>query len=291
MKESWKNLCLQITMNEELRLKKEQKLRKEEGNRERVDWLYGLDLQILRSGLRQKIPFLNAEILLFGMFLIMVGGFFLVKGLFQSTMFGIFTFIFLGICIKGMLHFLVVYQDRQIEGQMLNFMNLLENYSRTTEDILDIFGRIILYLEGRLKDVVEESYFVGMRTGSTQDAFTFLYEHTAHPKFQTFIRNMEICSRHDANYGEIIRDSRKTWQGYLHYEQEKKEIRNNGRVELLLILGSSSYILYMMNGFTQKPLLTGLLETTIGQGIIVYCGIILLCCFSFFCLPKKGGRQ
>ena len=113
-------------------------------------------------------------------------------------------------------------------------------------------------------------------TGDKSKAIRNLEKRIEHEKFKELIRNLEICSRYEANYGEVIKDSRGLLREYLATVKERKAILNNARIEIAMIIGCCGLVFWMMNDFTQAGILTVLLASTAGNLILVYCILMIL---------------
>ena len=100
-----------------------------------------------------------------------------------------------------------------------------------------------------------------------------------HEKFRELIRNLEICSRYEANYAEIIKDSRGLIQEYTAYSQERKSIINNARVEIVMIVACCGLVFWMVDDFSTKGILAVLLGTTVGNVLLLYCAAMVLFAF------------
>ena len=176
----------------------------------------------------------------------------------------------------------------KVEGNILTFVNLLENYSQTNDDIVIIFGKTYEYLEEPLRGYIELFYEESISTGDVTKAFRNLENRIENTRFKEIIRNLEICSRHEANYQEIIKDCRYNLKEYLKFKQKKKAIIQNGRASLSMALGTSGFLVYMFSGFV--PNLSEILITSpIGNAIILYCIVIVAICIGMMLgFDRKG---
>ena len=112
-------------------------------------------------------------------------------------------------------------------------------------------------------------------TGDRNQAIRNMEKRIEHEKFKELIRNLEICSRYEANYGEVIKDSRGLLREYLATVKERKAILNNARVEIAMILGCCGIVFWMMNDFTQTGILPLLLGNTAGNLLLAYCILMI----------------
>ena len=113
-------------------------------------------------------------------------------------------------------------------------------------------------------------------TGDKGRAIRNLEKRIEHEKFQELIRNLEICSRYEANYGEVIKDSRGLLREYLAAAKERKAIINNARVEIAMIIGCCGVVFWMINDFTEKGILSLLLSSFAGNLLLAYCLLMII---------------
>lgn len=269
------------------RKEKELQLRLEEGSQEKDNFLYRIDLMIEQSNLRHIFSFMNSEIYLFLTFSNSLIGFLITNFMTRYWIFGFGVML-----LVLVLSFLLIYALSSInfnktEKNIITFTNLLENFSKTSDDIVEIFHRTHPFLEEPLKENIHNFYQDAIHTGDISGAFRNLIRKVEHPKFKEIIRNIEMCSRHEANYQEIIRDNRQMLRDYLRAKEERKEMVNNGRMEITLLLVISGVMIYLLNGFVQN--LSGvLLNSMVGNIILLYCLFILaICCWIMIAVDKK----
>ncbi len=161
-------------------------------------------------------------------------------------------------------------------------MNLLENYSKTNDDILKIFGQVCPFLDEPLRSYVSDFYFSAVHDGDATRAFRNLEDSVGHEKLQEIIHNIEMCSKHEANYEDVIKDSRLSLSEYLGAREEKKAIVGNGRIEILMLLGASGICLGIFGGLVtnMKAVLFGTPGGNalmgFGVAVLLYCGWLML---------------
>lgn len=269
---------------EDGRFIEEQKLRFEEGKQEKTGFLCKLDHLVLQSNLKHYVSFLNTELYLFFALGSASIGFFITNALVHTWIAGIMAFVCILFIFYLVLYVLSGINYKKTEENIITFVNLMENYSKTSDDLLNILGKVSRYLGDPLKSAVEECYMEGRTTGNVSEAFYNLQLRIEHEKFKGIIRNLEICSRHEANYAEIIRDSRDILREYLAAKKERKSMINNARVEVSILIACSVFVLYMMDGFMQKSIISILMSSLIGQGLLLYSGIVML--FTIFNVMK-----
>ena len=247
-----------------------------EGRQEKTNFLYKLDLLVLQSNINKILPIAGTEILLIMTIMIATGGFVAITSLTGTWIFGMLGFI--GVCFSCylVLYFMALSNYRKTEESLMTFINLLENYSSMEDELIAIFSRIQPFLTEPIKSAVQQCCIEAEMTGDKSKAIRNLEKRIEHEKFKELIRNLEICSRYEANYGEVIKDSRGLLREYLATVKERKAILNNARIEIAMIIGCCGLVFWMMNDFTQAGILTVLLASTAGNLILVYCILMIL---------------
>lgn len=257
----------------------------EEGNKENKSFFYNLDLIIERSGLRKKFSFLSTEIfILLTIILSLVG--YLIGVTLNGVVLGTIIVTVIIVSLYGILYILSGINYEKIDQEIIPFINLLENYSGSNSDIVDIMGSVYPYLNNPLRSYIEEFYNEATFTGDNQRAFRNLENKIESVRLKAVIRNIEICSRHEANYDVIIKDERRSLRSYSKAKKRKKSIVNKGRGDIITSLIMSGFILMMFIPLSPN-LLDNLLNSTIGSLILVYCTIVLgICAWNFIAFDK-----
>ena len=270
------NVYERTKAQEERRLSEQERLRMEEGVQEKTDLLYRLDMMLVYSNIKKWIPFMNTEIFIGMAVLFSIAAYLIVS---KAT--GVWIFGLLGagcVCLSLylVLYFLSGMNYQRTEKSLTAFLNLLENYSITSDDLIHILHKTAINMEEPVQSALYECYAEATSTGNAGLALRNLQKKIEHEKFKELVRNLEICSRYEANYAEIIKDSRSLIQEYTAYSQERKSIINNARIEILMIVGCCSLVFWMVDDFSTTGILNVLLGTTAGNALLLYCVAMLL---------------
>lgn len=269
------NVYQKAKAQEEERQTAQQRLFLVEGRQEKTNLLYKLDLLVLQSNMKKYVPFASTEILMIFALGMAAAGFALVTSITGTWVFGMLGFV--GVLFLGylVLYFMALENYHKTEESLMTFINLLENYSGMEDELITIFSRIQPFLSEPIKSAVENCCAEARMTGDRNQAIRNMEKRIEHEKFKELIRNLEICSRYEANYGEVIKDSRGLLREYLATVKERKAILNNARVEIAMILGCCGIVFWMMNDFTQTGILPLLLSNTAGNLILAYCILMI----------------
>ena len=275
---------------EESRRMEETKRWFEEGAGKRKSILYRFDLMILQSNIRYYLPFLNTELYLILMLASSAAAAALAKSLSGIWLPAVPAFAFTMFLFYLFIYSLYISNYKKTQNNITQFANLLENFSETSDDLIFIFEKVCPYLDVPMRPALQECVSKARNTGNVEEALRNLELQIEHPQFRNLIRNLEICSRHEANYAEIIRDNRRSLQEYLQNQKERKALYDNGRIEISIILLLCFVVAGMLNGFIRHGFLYVLVHSAIGNGIALYCLLVLLIClYSMFFAGKKGS--
>lgn len=283
---SLKKAYKHIKKNERQRREIEERLRFEDGKQEKVKLLTKVDLLIFRSGLSLIFPFINTETYLIGTIFIALFVFLIIQA-FTSVILGVIGVLILILISYLILYFFSGYNYKKTEKTIMNFANLLENYSKTTDDIINIFQKVLPYTENPVKTALEECCMFALTTGQVSKSLYQLSNKIEHEKFKELIINLEICSRYEANYSEIITESKRNLREYIAAKEKRREMKNSSKIDILLLLLAGAIILKVVGQLGNDTIFSVLTSSTIGNIILLYCGgIISVIIFMFFSIDK-----
>lgn len=259
-------------VKERWRIEKSQEI--ERGYSDKENLLIKLDKTIKYSNIRKYVPFLNANIFIF--ILILFSTIALIVG---ALLFDFIVGIGFAIAVSLILIIVVLAMAnanyKKTEENIITFVNLVENYSKTNNDLIAILGKTYSYLDEPLKGYVQEAYLLGKRTGDQDLALTTLQNNVQHKRFREIVRNLQICSHYEANYEEVVGDLRQQLIEYLAGKRNKEAMARNARIELSILIATSGVIMYLMGSFMENNIFSMLNQTFIGKLILLYIIIIL----------------
>lgn len=268
---------------------KEKKLQIMYGNREKKDKLYRIDKMLEYSGIKRKLWYVNAEIFLAFMFLIMIVMFF--AGVFVTKK------IFAGIIASGIsltvIWLLIYFRSGKyylkLEENLMTLLNLIDNFNKTEDDIVQIFKKTIAYVDEPLKGLLQDFCSEVKASGDVNQAFDNLGSKIEHKKCRLLIRNLQVCARYETNYSLVVKDLRSSMIDYLAIKAERKAIIANGRAELVILLISAALIISLFANIT-GDIKNLLFNSFIGNVMLIYCAVVaLICIVVMFLFDKNGG--
>lgn len=258
----------------------------------KLDLLTKLDSLIAQSNIRRIFPLLNAEVFLIGSIVIvalgilignLAGPSYMIVGLILSV-----SAVFLS--FAGM-YMMKNRNYKRIEDGVIDFINLMENYSKTSDDIIDIIGKTYPFLGEPLRSLAQRCYTEGMRTGNVTMALTDFERGINYRMLREIVHNISVCSRYDTNYKAVIQNSRDQLMDYLAGKEKRRTIINTGRTEFLIILILAGFLFYFITSLVDNLDVAGILLHTMAGNVllIIFTGVILLAVYMLFI--KENGRD
>lgn len=238
-------------------------------------FLTRMDRRLEYSGLREKLPFLSTEWFLVTLVAAGAAGYFLTFLLTRRFRLGLTAFFLVPALLYALETALCHRSYRRTEEQLLVFLNLLDSYSITAGELTGILLKTSKLLTEPLKGALEACYYEAQTSGDTNQALERLAYRVEHPKFRELIRNLEVCSRYDADYGSVVQDSRKGVQDFLAYRGKRRSLASVARVEMLFLAVTGVSVFAMMGGILQQDIWTLLFGTAAGRGLLLFQGGVL----------------
>lgn len=255
-----------------------------EGEREEISFLEKVDLLIERSGLKSYAPFITSEILcVITVITALVSAIICMKVL-GSIVFSVPVFFTMILLVYLILKELSKITYDKIDDQVLIYINILENLTSTNSDIVEIMEKAIPFMKEPLKGF-SKCFTFECKTGTTvEQAFRNFEKKIESKRFRQLLKNLEICSKYEANYKEILKKSRIIMKNYFtEKERRKKEVRQ-GRIAIVSIVFLGIVLFKLVLGIN-GDLISELKNTYIGNIIVAYnLFVLLFAVFKFITL-------
>lgn len=264
-----------------------EELYEEHGSIEKVKFKRKIDIYLIRSGVKEKFKFINADIfILIATSISLIAALFtivFIRNIIIAIAIGIITFLILQLGI----YLLVNITYERIDNQIIVFLNLLENFAVTTDDIVSIFQQTSEYVNYPLNKYCQEFVTESRMTGNIRVAFSNLEDKFENERLKDIIRNFEISSRNDANYNEILNKSKEVIKGYFETKESKRAIKRSGQLDICISFIMGIVVIGVMQNLIPN-LSYQLINTTTGNMILLYwMVVIIICFFSFVTLQKN----
>ncbi len=264
-----------LKASEEKRTTAEEQLRNLEGNQEKNSVFYTLDLTLNQSGIKKYIPFLSTEYLILFSALAATASFFL-AGIITEWSYGILAAVTVFFIPYLLVRVLAEINHKRIEEQIIHFLNMVDNYNQSEDNLITIFGKVYKYLEEPLRSAIEDCYVEASYTGDMSAAFRKLETRIVHERFSEILQNLELCSLHEANYHVIITESREIMIKHKKSRDAIKNIVNKAKMGMLAMTVMLIMLVFMVSNIIGVNLITAMTGSVIGMDILIYLGFVII---------------
>lgn len=271
MQDRIRQVYLNTSIAERKRADEERRKRDIHGEGNDKDILSRIDEILNYSGIKDKIPWLTTElfIVIALVFIAIVSTivlltFGLIQGLLSAVV--IFAVIRLSIVL------LSIYRSRLIDEQLLQFMNIIDNFSKTSNDIIDIFEKASLYIQDPLRNQIYQAVQKARNAGSKEIALKDLQDNVKNKHFKMLVRNLDTSSNFENNYSDIVEDCRGVFHSYIKSQKELKQIQISGMIQIgFLVVLSLVAIQMIVQIANSDDVIKVLVDSgTTGIGLILY---------------------
>lgn len=201
-------------------------------------FLDGLDEQLTQAGVKRIIPKATVEIyflfnvLEFTAVFILVGNGILIPLLEAGVV------VYLNKLIVDLLR----YRNKRItEKHLLEFLNLVSDFSISESEITTIFYRCGQLMPEPLKSPLMQCHISTRNTGDVGQALYELRRSNEHFLFKEIVLLLELCSHSDGNYQKVVNGCREMVNSYLKEEKEKASVVRGLVGEAALMTGVAFY--------------------------------------------------
>lgn len=262
------------------------------GETDKEDLFSSLSALLAYSGLRGRLPWMNPFLYCIGVSCLVLAAFAAAWTLTGQVVYGLAAMAAGALLPYGILTLLQDGNYRKTEKCIIPFMNLVENFSFSSDDLLEILERAGQMVEDPIRREVAGAVLQARRSGDTLLAIRLLRENMEYPHFKRLIGNLERCSRGTADYKGIIAGSRGTVERNLAHGKEIKELHKNGRGEILLMIGMGAVLVPFMgsvNG-TEENVFRMMWQALAGRCILVALAAIVAAALWFCAFGIKRRK-
>lgn len=269
MQKTLQALYVQMSDQEKARAEAERQQRDIHGEGVKTDWLGRLDEELAYSGIKEKFSWLTTELYVIIVMLtatLVMTVTVVVSGLWQ----GLMAACLVVSAFKLVITLISNARERKIETQLLQFMNIIDNFSKTSDDLVEILEKASRYIDdplgGQIYDAVQEA----RNTGDSMMALQDLQNNVKNKHFKILIRNLETSSRFENNYSDIIEDCRNIFHDYIRAQKEKRSLRMNGVMEILIMVAVGILSVVMVGQMTEEGNVIKILLNNGTAGIVLF---------------------
>lgn len=272
----WDNIVKRYRENTDKKLLNEAEFVTRFGSIENNSILYKLDRLVLTSGIKNYLTWVTGEVMLLGMVMAAMAGFFEGAILFQNIFVAIFLTAAQAVAVYVFFKALSGKTYNEIEDGTAIFISILSNHAKGSSDIVTIMDNTIPALNGPLRGIVQKFVADAENTGNVDIAFDYMKESVDNRQLQTIIINLKNCMHYQANYEEVLVQMMGQIAAGLSAREDRKNILFSSKLTLVVISIMQVIIVWIIGaglGIDVKQILTG---NAIGQLLLLVTGLLYL---------------
>jgi Flp pilus assembly protein TadB len=272
---------MQMSETERLRAEQERQQRDIHGAGTKQDWLSKLDERLCYSGIKDKFTWLTTEMYVI-VVAIVTAVITTVVTVFASLLQGVIAAAVTILMFKLVIVLMSNSRDKRTEAQLLQFMNIIDNFSKTSNDLIDILDKASRYIDEPLSSQIYNAVQEARNSGDSLTALRSLQSNVKNKHFKILIQNLETSSRLENNYSDIIEDCREIFHTYIRAQKEKRSVRMNGMFEILMMIGVGLICVSMIGDMADEGNIIDMLlnNGTIGVALFIILAAALV--FSLY---------
>lgn len=168
----------------------------------------------------------------------------------KSPLFGTILAVLEVVMAFTLLRVACYYRNKRIEDQMIKFMNLLENFSSSRDDIIDVLSGAAGYLDKPLGPILYDAVAQANASGDVGIALQMLQDRVSSKYFKQLVHNLELASHFEANYSTIVQDIRGIYTEYSKVDKEKSQMKVSGALQTMAIIIIGFFCIWMLGDVT-----------------------------------------
>lgn len=175
-----------------------------------------------------------------------------------------------------------------VTNELMNFLNLLGNYSTTNTEIVSMLTQIAPQVGEPLRDCLLECVAESQDTNKDKTvALQNLANKIEDRKFKEIIKNLEIAQNNEGSYSQIVSANRHSLIEYIHGKKLKAGIARENLISFFVILAAVIGIVFMMGKIIGINVFASLISTVAG---IVVLSIASITSLYFIISAISAGR-
>lgn len=271
MQKTLQSVYNRMSEQEKIRAQAERQQRDIHGEGGKHDWLARVDEELAYSGIKEKIKWMTTELYLI-IVMVITAITTTVVAVNINVWYGLVAGVAVVVIFKFVLMLMVNSRNKRTESIMLQFMNIVDNFSKTSDDLINILEKSSKYIDEPLSSQIYDAVIEAKNTGDTLLALQELQEKVKNKHFKVLIRNLEISSRFETNYSDIIEDCRDIFHNYIRTEKEKRSLRINGILEIFAMLACGAFCVTILGELTEEGNIVNALwyGGLVGKGLLIF---------------------
>ncbi len=233
--------------------------------------------KFIYSRLDKYIKFMTPELWL-GFLFIVFGVVLIVLLAFRVNILTALLISFLAAFIPYLIEMLMAHSNyKKVDKQLIEFLNMLGNYSGQNTEITDILSHVYTKMEEPLASAIKECVYESESIGIEQ-AMTNLSNKIEHPKFKEIIQNLRVAQKYSASFKVVVENNNTALVDYIRQKKERDHLATFNTITLMICIVIAIAIFYVLGEMINQDVFAYLIGTPSGQIAVA----IALGCIGFF---------
>lgn len=216
------------------------------------------------SGIEKKITFMTPDIW-FAFIIILFSVVLVVAIVASSNIVTGLIFAVASVSIVLFIENILAYNNyRRVDKCLLEFLNMLGNYSSQNSEITEIFSYIYNKVDEPLSFALKECVFEAESVG-TETALLNLSNKIEHPKFKEIIQNIRIAVKHSTTFRGVVENNNSLIGEYIKLKKEAKQKAIGNFLQFLVCFAMGIFILIFTGYIVETDIVTYIKENTMSQ--------------------------
>ncbi len=195
---------------------------------------------------------------------------------FRSFNFVVVSYVGVMVICYGYLLFLRSKNKRNVNGDVIMFLNLLGNYSTGNTEATSVFMQIAPKMNEPLRSCLVEC--VAESQENSMKALKNLQNKVESRKFHEIIKSIMIAQRYSGSFSAVVVQNRSTIQSFIKSQKERKELAMQNSINMAVCFVALIGILMVLSQLVGQNILALLVTTTLGNVVL----FIAIACVIYF---------
>lgn len=239
------------------------------GEVEKEGHLAKFDIMLRQSGVLMKYPGLNTELFLIGwavsIVIVVLLTFLITKGVLVT----ILAFLIIALGPYFSIAALARFKMGKVKEMLIIFCDTAINLSATNTNLMELLRQCGLFMDDPLKSALANAYNEALASGGGQWlALYHLRQNIPEEQFSAMIQDLELASRYEANYQQVLKDRKAIIEAHIASESKKKQLLNSGRLNIGIMIAVCALCINSLQDLVEGGVWNLLISTPIGLLII-----------------------
>lgn len=252
-------------------------------------FLIMLNNQLAWSGVSIEHPWIDASLYIVVMIVLSVVAFAFGLLAFNAVVGFLLTCVVVIVPYAYILH-LVNRNYHLTETSLQFFINLVSSNSAAASDLNTVLEMSAPYMTDPIRSAIYRAVATSKVTNNPDDTVWQLEREIEHPIFCNFIRNLDICAKHDADFRTVAKDFSVQAEKSISALEKLRAIFANARNEVILMVVVGVLLSFMTADFCGESLFDVLQDMTtsaLGMLCIFLECVIYIATFCYIILGRK----